>query len=94
MDLQQAMAEITRLQALIQTKRPQPILPDPEQYDGEEMNAYPQAQAVITGRRRDSHPGGKEVVFENYCQQLGVIADQLEELAPTFMLYPTLTSMI
>jgi hypothetical protein len=23
----------------------------------------------------------KEVVFENYCQQLGVIADQLEELA-------------
>jgi hypothetical protein len=47
MDLEQAMAEITRLQALIQTKRPRPILPDPEQYDGEEMNAYPQFESKL-----------------------------------------------
>lgn len=45
--LQQAMAEITRLQALIQTKRPRPILPDPEQYDGEEINAYPQFESKL-----------------------------------------------
>jgi Retrotransposon gag protein len=45
--LQQAMAEITRLQALIQTKRPRSILPDPEQYDGEEMNAYPQFESKL-----------------------------------------------
>ena len=47
MSLQHAMAEITRLQALIQTKRPRPILPDPEQYDGEEMNAYPQFESKL-----------------------------------------------
>lgn len=47
MDLQQAMAEITRLQALIQTKRPRPILLDLEQYDGEEMNAYPQFESKL-----------------------------------------------
>ena len=44
MDLQEAMAEITRLQTLIQTKRP---LPDPEQYDGEDMNAFPQFESKI-----------------------------------------------
>ena len=47
MDLQQAMAEITRLQTLIQTKRPRAVLPDPEQYDGEETNAYPQFESKL-----------------------------------------------
>ena len=47
MDLQAAMAEITRLQTLIQTKRPRPILPDPEQYDGEDMNAFPQFESKL-----------------------------------------------
>jgi len=47
MDLQEAMAEISRLQALIQTKRPRAVLPDPEQYDGEEANAYPQFESKL-----------------------------------------------
>jgi Retrotransposon gag protein len=54
--MQQAMAEIARLQAQVHgastPKRPRPILPDPEPYTGEDHSLYPQFESKLRAKLR------------------------------------------